>query len=74
MQGQEDLYLFPNHITCVSDHHKVDLVGKSALIILGYFGEKKTFAEESTAVSHTGLQRNYWNQYSSGTNISQESD
>lgn len=69
MQGQEDLFCFPNHITFVGDHHKVNLVGKSPLFILGYFGKKKTFAQESTTVSHKGLVEELlepiflWNQY-----------
>lgn len=43
-----------NHIT-LAGHHQADLEDKPALIILRYSGEKKMFAQESTALSHKGL-------------------
>ena len=54
MQGTRGPFFCPpNHITFVG-HHKADLEGKSALIILRYLRRKK-FAQESTALSHEGL-------------------
>lgn len=57
MQGTEGPSFCPrNHITLVS-HHKADLEGKPALIILRFSERKKktTFAQKSTALSHKGL-------------------